>query len=257
MPVELLKKLRLLRRYAPRNDNTHITVSLRAIRRIARQSQTPRWDFFNSPSISLYYQSHWKMHPFICRARVQDCRSDSMIIVKPEIYIYGRGQMANSIKGSICISHSFEGPDRLPFAIIRGEGFPLSEISAQFFPDALHLRVVDQIVHFQRIALPVEQHTRMRLAPIPRGILCRRRTPRAQFVTFANDRHLRPVFRYGIRFPCEGSTGQNGHKGAAGQIVASRGTRNPAYFQQCRIQIRQFHKPITDGASCELTRPIR
>jgi len=46
----LLLKQRLLRRYAPRNDKKHISVSLRAIRRIARQSQALPWDFGNSPS---------------------------------------------------------------------------------------------------------------------------------------------------------------------------------------------------------------
>jgi hypothetical protein len=48
--TELLKNVRLLRRYAPRNDKRTIFMSLRAIRRIARQSQALLWDFFNSPT---------------------------------------------------------------------------------------------------------------------------------------------------------------------------------------------------------------
>ena len=47
----LLKKVRLLRRCAPRNDKKRILVSLRAIRRIARQSQPSLWDFFNNPTV--------------------------------------------------------------------------------------------------------------------------------------------------------------------------------------------------------------
>ena len=39
LPSGLLKKSRLLRRYAPRNDAKCVFRSLRAIRRIARQSQ--------------------------------------------------------------------------------------------------------------------------------------------------------------------------------------------------------------------------
>jgi len=50
--VGLLKKVRLLRRCAPRNDRRFIFMSLRAIQRIARQSQLPLWDFFNSPNVT-------------------------------------------------------------------------------------------------------------------------------------------------------------------------------------------------------------
>ncbi|TKJ38741.1 MAG: hypothetical protein CEE38_03290 [Planctomycetes bacterium B3_Pla] len=49
--VGLLKKVRLLRRGAPRNDKKRILVSLRAIRRIVRQSQPSLWGFFNSPAV--------------------------------------------------------------------------------------------------------------------------------------------------------------------------------------------------------------
>jgi hypothetical protein len=53
----LLPKTGLLRRgvypeqgrRTPRNDKKCIFVSLRAIRRIARQSQPSLWDFFNKP----------------------------------------------------------------------------------------------------------------------------------------------------------------------------------------------------------------
>jgi len=45
----LLKNVSLLRRCAPRNDKRFVLPSLRAIRRIARQSQMLLWDFFNSP----------------------------------------------------------------------------------------------------------------------------------------------------------------------------------------------------------------
>jgi len=47
--TDLLQRSRLLRRCAPRNDKRCISVSLRAIRRIARQSQPSLWDFFNRP----------------------------------------------------------------------------------------------------------------------------------------------------------------------------------------------------------------
>ncbi len=50
--AELLKDVRLPRRCAPRNDSVCISVSLRAIRRIARQSQLSLTEFFNSPSVS-------------------------------------------------------------------------------------------------------------------------------------------------------------------------------------------------------------
>ena len=45
----LLPNTRLLRRCASRNDKDRILVSLRAIRRIARQSQPSLLDFFNRP----------------------------------------------------------------------------------------------------------------------------------------------------------------------------------------------------------------
>lgn len=46
----LLKKVRLSCRCAPCNNRRCIFMSLRAIQRIARQSQLPLWDFFNSPT---------------------------------------------------------------------------------------------------------------------------------------------------------------------------------------------------------------
>jgi hypothetical protein len=49
----LLKNVRLPRRCAPRNDRSGIFMSLRAIQRIARQSQVLGWDFFNSPTDTL------------------------------------------------------------------------------------------------------------------------------------------------------------------------------------------------------------
>ena len=51
--VGLLKNVRLLRRCAPRNDKWPIFASLRAIQRIARQSQAVRWDFFNNPNVPI------------------------------------------------------------------------------------------------------------------------------------------------------------------------------------------------------------
>ena len=48
--VGLLKNVRLLRRCAPHNDKGSILASLRAIQRIARQSQAVRWNFFNNPT---------------------------------------------------------------------------------------------------------------------------------------------------------------------------------------------------------------
>ena len=48
----LLKNVRLLRRNARRNDKRFVFKSLRAIRRIARQSQVLRWDFFNSLTVA-------------------------------------------------------------------------------------------------------------------------------------------------------------------------------------------------------------
>jgi len=52
--VGLLKNARLLRHYALRNDIRSFFASLRAIRRIARQSQALRWDFSNSPNVPIF-----------------------------------------------------------------------------------------------------------------------------------------------------------------------------------------------------------
>jgi hypothetical protein len=50
----LLKKMRLLRRCAPRNDTGCVFRSLQTTRRIARQSQTLFGDFFNGPEFHYY-----------------------------------------------------------------------------------------------------------------------------------------------------------------------------------------------------------
>jgi len=52
--LELLKKLRLQNRYAPRNETRCVFQPLRVIRRIEQQSQIFPWDFFNSPYYTFF-----------------------------------------------------------------------------------------------------------------------------------------------------------------------------------------------------------